>query len=267
MRRPSRLVLLGHPVGHSLSPRIQNAALRSAGIPLEYTALDVAPADLPAALDDIVATGAGGNVTIPHKEAVAARASLTTLARRVGAVNTFWVADGVLHGHNTDVHGFDATVRALLRSPPRGVVAVLGAGGAAAAVLAAIEGWHAAAALVHGRTAARAETLCARFPRVARSVASVEEAVQRAALVVNATPVGLGSDDHPVALDLIPRDAAVVDLVYRPGGTAWSRAASARGHRACDGLPMLIEQGAAAFEQWFGVAADRQAMWKAALPA
>src|SRR5687768_10754929 len=160
MLRPTRLVLLGHPVGHSLSPRIQNAALRSAGIPLEYVAQDVMPESLPAALDDIVATRAAGNVTIPHKEAVAARASLTTLARRVGAVNTFWVEDGVLHGHNTDVHGFDATVRALLGGPPRGIVVVLGAGGAAAAVLAAVDGWHAAAALVHGRTSFRADMLC-----------------------------------------------------------------------------------------------------------
>ena len=264
MRRPTRLVLLGHPVGHSLSPRIQNAALRSAGIPLEYTALDVGPDALPSVLDELVAAGAAGNVTIPHKEAVAARASLTTLARRVGAVNTFWAEDGMLHGHNTDVHGFDASVRALLGSPPRGMVAVLGAGGAAAAVLTAIEGWHAAAAIVHGRTAARAEMLCARFPRVARAAASVEAALGNATLVVNATPVGLHGDEHPVALELVPRGAAVVDLVYRPGGTAWSRAAGARGHPACDGLPMLVEQGAAAFEEWFGIPADRAARWKAA---
>ena len=263
MSRPSRLVLLGHPVGHSLSPRIQNAALRSAGIPLEYVALDVAPAALPAVLDDIVATGTAGNVTIPHKEAVAGRASLTSIARRVGAVNTFWVEGGELHGHNTDVHGFDACVRALLGGPPRGIVAVLGAGGAAAAVLAAVEGWHAASALVHGRTPSRAEMLCARFPRIARPAASVEEALVGATLVVNATPIGLHGDEHPAPLERIPRDAAVVDLVYRVGGTSWSRAAIQRGHRACDGLPMLIEQGAAAFEQWFGIPADRTAMWKA----
>src|SRR5688572_13087235 len=104
MPRPSRLVLLGHPVGHSLSPRIQNAALRSAGIPLEYVAVDVPPRALDATLDDVIATGAAGNATIPHKESVAGRASLTPLARRVGAVNTFWVEDRALHGDNTDVH-------------------------------------------------------------------------------------------------------------------------------------------------------------------
>lgn len=263
MPRPSRLVLLGHPVGHSLSPRIQNAALRSAGIPIEYVALDVAPAQLPAMLDEIVATGAAGNVTIPHKEAVAARASLTPLAQRVGAVNTFWVDGPTLHGDNTDVHGFDATIRALLGAPPQGTLVVLGAGGAAAAVLAAVEGWHAAAALVHGRSPERVARLCARFPRVARPAVSLESALRNAVLVVNATPVGLSGDVHPVPLALIPRDAAVVDLVYRAGGTSWSRAGAERGHRACDGLPMLIEQGAAAFERWFGLRADRAAMWAA----
>ena len=263
MSRPSRLVLLGHPVGHSLSPLIQNAALRSAGIPLEYSTLDVPPDALESTLDELIAAGAAGNVTIPHKEAVAARASLSPLARRVGAVNTFWVRDGALHGHNTDVHGFDASVRALLGAPPRGTIAVIGAGGAAAAVLAAIEGWHAVAANVYGRNAARVETLCARFPRVARATETLGDALERASLVVNATPVGLRDGELPVAIERLPDGAAVIDLVYRPGGTPWSRAAREAGHPACDGLPMLIEQGAAAFEQWFGIVADRAAMWRA----
>ena len=263
MDRPTRLVLLGHPVGHSLSPRMQNAALRSAGIPLEYTALDVAPAQLSATLDDLIAAGAAGNVTIPHKEAVATRASLTPLAQRVGAVNTFWTQGGVLHGDNTDVHGFDAAVRALLGAPPKGRVVVLGAGGAAAAVLAAVEGWHEATVLVHARNAERVALLCARFPRIAAPAPALTEALEGAALVVNATPIGLTDDQHPVALDRLPRRAAVVDLVYRVGGTAWSRAAAELGHKSCDGLPMLVEQGAAAFERWFGVRADRAAMWRA----
>ena len=263
MPRPSRLVILGHPVGHSLSPRMQTAALRSAGIQLDYVPLDVTPADLPATLDALIAENAAGNVTIPHKEAVAQRASLTPLAQRVGAVNTFWVDGVTLHGDNTDVAGFDAAVRALLGGPPSGAIAVIGAGGAAAAVLAAIEQWNGAVALVHGRTADRVTTLCARFPRVARPAASVAAAVTHATMVVNASPVGMTGDAVPVPVDQIPRGAAVVDLVYRAGGTPWSRAAIARGHRACDGLPMLVEQGAAAFERWFGIRADRAAMWRA----
>jgi shikimate dehydrogenase len=263
MTRPSRLVILGHPVGHSLSPRIQSAALRSAGIPLDYVALDVSPAALPATLDALIAEGAAGNVTIPHKEAVALRASLTPLAQRVGAVNTFWVEGPTLHGDNTDVAGFDATVRALLGGPPSGAIAVIGAGGAAAAVLAATEHWNGAVALVHGRTPERVARLCARFPGSARPAATLGEALSHATMVVDASPVGLTDDEHPVPLDLVPRNATIVDLVYRRGGTPWSRAAIALGHCACDGLPMLIEQGAAAFERWFGIRADRAAMWRA----
>jgi shikimate dehydrogenase len=263
MPRPTRLVLLGHPVGHSLSPRIQNAALRSAGIPLEYTALDVAPAELPRVVETLIAEGAAGNVTIPHKEAVAQRASLTPLARRAGAVNTFWVQGPTLHGDNTDVAGFDAAVRALLGAPPSGAVVVIGAGGAAAAVLAALEQWNGSIALVHGRSPERVAQICARFPGRAQPAPALAEALAHAAMVVNATPIGMSDESHPVSLDLVRRDTAVVDLVYRLGGTAWSRAAIARGHRACDGLPMLVEQGAAAFERWFGIRADRGAMWRA----
>ena len=113
------------------------------------------------------------------------------------------------------------------------------------------------------RTPERVARLCARFPGSARPARSLSDALAHAALVVNATPVGLTGDAHPADLDLIPRRAAIVDLVYRQGGTPWSQAAAARGHRACDGLPMLVEQGAAAFERWFGVRADRAAMWRA----
>ncbi len=263
MRIPSRLVLLGHPVGHSLSPTIQNAALQSAGIPLEYTALDVAPEELFPTLDALAAEGAAGNVTIPHKEAVATRASLSAVAQRAGAVNTFWVEGHTLHGDNTDVTGFDTVVRALLGAPPTGIIAVLGAGGAAAAVLAAVESWHGVTALVHGRTSERVARLCARFPRVARPVTTLDEALASSSLVVNATPIGMTGDARPAPLALIPKRAGIIDLVYRIGGTPWSRAASDRGHRACDGLPILIEQGAAAFERWFGREADRAAMWRA----
>jgi shikimate dehydrogenase len=262
MARPTRLVLLGHPVSHSLSPRIQNAALRSAGIPLEYAALDVPPTEFDAALTALIAEGAAGNATIPHKEALAARASLTPLARRAGAANTFWVDGPTLHADNTDVAGFDAAVRALLGGPPSGAVVVVGAGGAAAAVLAAIEQWNGATALVHARNAERVARLCARFPGIAREAPSLPDALSHARMVVNTTPVGMSDETHPVDLAIVPRRASVVDLVYRPGGTAWSRAAAARGHASCDGLPMLVEQGAAAFERWFGIRADRGAMWR-----
>lgn len=260
--RPSRLVLLGHPVAHSLSPRLQNAALRRAGIPLEYTALDVPPERLASTLEALAAEGAAGNVTIPHKEAVAARcAHLTPLAGRVGAVNVFWSEGGRLHGDNTDVGGFDAAVRLLLGRPP-GVerVALLGAGGAAAAVLAAVERWGDATATIVARTASRAETLARRFPGVARAAAHLSDALDGATLVVNATPVGLHDDAFPASPEALPRGAAILDLVYRRGETPWVRAARARGHAARDGLEMLVEQGALSFSRWLDIVPDREAM-------
>ena len=263
---PSRLVLLGHPLGHTLSPAFQNAALRTAGIPLTYSALDVPPHRLGETLEALIAEGAAGNVTVPHKPAVAARCDdVSLLAARAGAVNTWHVEDGRLVGHNTDVGGFDRAARELLEHDPDGLaIAVVGAGGAAAGVLAAIETWPACRARLWNRSADRAATLAARFAPVARAVGSLDECLAGATLVVNATSLGLHDDDAlPVDVDRLPRGAAVLDLVYRPQETAWVRAARARGHRAADGLSMLIEQGALAFERWFGFEPDREAMWAA----
>jgi shikimate dehydrogenase len=112
---PGRLVLLGHPVAHSLSPVFQNAALEAAGIRLTYDAVDVPPATLTATLDQLARVSAAGNVTVPHKLAVArACVRLTAEAERVGAVNTFAIRDGVLVGHNTDIAGFTQAARDLL---------------------------------------------------------------------------------------------------------------------------------------------------------
>lgn len=261
---PTRLVLLGHPVAHSVSPRIQNAALRSAGLALVYEALDVAPTELDASLRVLARERAAGNVTIPHKEAVAARcARLTPLAERVGAVNTFWHEEGRLVGDNTDVGGLDLTVRALLGDVRSARVALIGAGGSAAAVLSAAEGWGDARVGIYNRHMARADRLAARYPTIAAPTASLADALRDATLVVNATPVGMRDREHPVPVELLPPGAAVFDLVYRAGETAWVTAAREAGHRAADGMGMLVEQGALAFERWFGIAPDRAAMWKA----
>ena len=263
-RLPGRLVLLGHPVSHSLSPRFQNAALRAAGIPLVYETLDVEPEALAATLGALARDGASGNVTIPHKEAVAALCDRRSpLADRCGAVNTFWHDDGALIGDNTDVGGVDAIAGALLGETRRSArVALLGAGGSAAAVLAAAERWGAAHVRLYNRNMERAHALASRFASV-EVVSSVDEALDGATLIVNATPVGLRDDDFPVAIERIPNGAAVFDLVYRTGETAWVRAARNAGHRAADGEGMLVEQGALSFKLWFGIEPDRNAMWSA----
>jgi len=265
MDAPARLVLLGHPVAHSISPRLHGAALRAANIPLTYEALDVPPAMLDEVLRELAAERAAGNVTIPHKEAVAARcAKLAPLAARVGAVNTFWHEDGLLVGDNTDVGGVDATIRALLGDAVASArVALIGAGGGAASVVAAAEGWGDARVTIYNRHMARATRLADRFPAVATTAASLEAALRGATLVVNSTPVGMRDSAHPVPIAQLPPGAAVFDLVYHAKETAWVTAARGAGHRAADGMGMLVEQAALAFTRWFGVAPDRDAMWRA----
>jgi shikimate dehydrogenase len=263
---PRRLVLLGHPVAHSLSPRMHAAALAAIGSPLTYEAIDVPPDALDAQLDALVGEPASGNVTIPHKLRVAERcAELTSRARRAGAVNVFWVEAGALMGDNTDIPAFATLAELTLGSPPAGErIALLGGGGAAAAVLAAVEQWRQCRVTLFNRSREPAESLAARFPVVHDVADSAERAVRGATMVVNATALGLrDADPLPVTIDRIPSGAAVVDLVYRPLGTAWVKAATAAGLRARDGMEMLLEQGALALERWLGVPAPRAVMREA----
>ena len=259
---PGRLVLLGHPIKHSLSPLFQNAALRSARIPLTYETLDVPPEHLEAVVEGIIEQRVAGNVTIPHKTAVfRLTAARTPVAERAGAVNTFWVRNGKLLGDNTDVAGFDALVRDTVGSVEKGArIALIGAGGAAAAVLTAIEQWPDAHVRVWSRTSDRVSALCERFAGLAEGPRSMEDALRDATIVVNATPVGMTTDEMPVPMALLPRRARVLDLVYKRGGTPWVNAARSAGHIAADGKVMLLAQGAAAFERWFGIRADARAM-------
>jgi shikimate dehydrogenase len=263
--RPGRLVLLGHPVAHSLSPRFQAAALARAGITLAYEALDVPPSDLSATLQTLRQVHAAGNVTIPYKAAMAALCDrLTPLSERTGAVNTFWHESEALVGDNTDAGGFNALVVSVCGEIPRNArVALIGAGGAAAAVCEAMSGWEGARISLIARRPSSAAALAARYSSIATGPCALRAALHDATLVVNATPVGMTDDATPVDAEWLPRDADVIDLVYRADETAFVRAARARAHRAADGLAMLVEQGARAFVRWFGIAPDRGAMWEA----
>lgn len=269
-QRPSRLVILGHPVAHSLSPVFQSAALLHMGFPVVYSREDVAPDQLAEALVRLASDGAGGNITIPHKEAAAALiAQCTPLARRVGSVNTFWTEQGALVGHNTDVVGAAATIQALLPGDVLAVrersVVLLGAGGSAAATMVALHELGCRRLTIVARTTSRAHALSERLSIPANIVPpdGLERAVGHADLVINATPIGLRDDVFPIPVALLPAGCAVFDLVYRPGLTPWVAACRDAGRRAEDGLRMLIEQGAAAFEAWFNVPAPRDAMWRA----
>ena len=251
---PLHLAILGHPVAHSRSPDMHNAALSYLGLAPRYEAIDVLPHELDRVLAQLAARQTGGNVTIRHKEAVANIASRTELAERVGAVNTFWHDNGRLIGHNTDVAGASATIHALCEAPVDAMrCAVLGAGGAAAAVLVALEDLGCTDISISSRSGARASRLIDRLHVSAHVAPSAEAAARGADLVINATPIGLYDDATPLGVEHLEKGAAVFDLVYRAGETAWVRQCRAMGHRAVDGFPMLIEQGAAAFACWFGV--------------
>ncbi|HET7463175.1 MAG TPA: shikimate dehydrogenase [Longimicrobium sp.] len=254
------LALLGDPVSHSLSPVIQNAAMRAARLNGVYVALRVSEADLPGLLRGLAHAGGAGNVTVPHK-AAAARAvdRLTDAAEATGACNCFWQEQGEVWGDNTDVEGVTAAIRALLgRSAAGARVLVAGAGGGARAVVYALVRGGAAEIVLVNRTYDRAQELAGRLATrhtPVRVVTGVEAlGGESFDLAVNATSLGLKADD-PLPLDparLPPVDAAL-DLVYARGGeTPWVRAMRQRQVAAADGTEMLLMQGAAAFRRWWG---------------
>lgn len=271
MRRPitaeTRLIaLLGDPVRHSLSPIFQNAAIQAAGLDAAYLALRCSPSSLPSLLHGIAAAGGAGNITVPYKEAAAsAIARPTDAVVRTGACNTFWYEDDAIHGDNTDVVGFLTALELLLGGSPAGArVLLLGAGGSATAVVHALASARASEIVVTNRTRDRATALCERMAiekvqLQERSIGSVGS--ESFDLVVNATSVGLRPEDpFPLDLDSGPTFSAAFDLVYAPGRTRWVNALRSRGVPAEDGLEMLLHQGAAAFERWFGIEAPLQAM-------
>lgn len=260
------VVLLGDPVAHSLSPRLQNAAMRAASLDAVYMAVRCAPDRIEGLVRGIAEGGGAGNVTIPHKAAAANLLDAPARAvERTGACNTFWLEDGRLHGDNTDVEGFDAAARRLIGSPAGARVLLLGAGGAARAAALALLDARADAIHIVNRTAHRAEAVRDHLDPQRRRIVVLDPAapLQREGydLVVNATPAGLAPDDPPpLNLQRPARIGAVLDLAYRPGGTPWVRDARARGIPAADGTDMLLFQGAAAFRLWFGRPADLDAM-------
>lgn len=271
MRRPgpSFAGVLGWPLAHTLSPTIHNAAFRRAGIDCVYLAWPVAPDDLGAAVAGLRALGAlGANVTMPHKERVAGHLdALSAEAAAVGAVNTIAVAADGLVGHNTDVDGFRAVLESDAGFDARGRSAVvLGAGGAARAVVKALADAGAGDVAVAARDAERAATVAALAGGRAVAWDDAAGAAAAADVVVNATPVGGdGSDPAPGAS--FRAGQVVVDLVYDPPSTPLVERARAAGADAWGGLGMLVHQAAASFRIWTGREPPVEAMSAAAVHA
>jgi shikimate dehydrogenase len=269
----NRLAVIGQPIAHSRSPAMHAAALEALGMEAEwsYGAIELSPDDFPRRVAELPVDGyVGVNVTVPHKQAALAIADdASVVAREIGAANTLSFRDGRVHADNTDAPGLIAS----LPEPPAGGTAlVLGAGGAARAVVWAlrdagmdVEVWN--------RTSSRARELAERFGAIA--VGEGERLRGSYDMVVNATSVGMeraaassGEDPSlkglPIAADDLRDSQVVVDLVYASGETELTRAARSRGAAVVDGLEVLVRQGAESFRIWTGLTPPLDVMRNAA---
>ena len=265
-----RVVLIGHPVAHSLSGAMQQAAFDELGIDASYELWDRAPIELADAVGELRTDEfLGANVTIPHKERVVPMVDRQTEeASATGAVNTITREGRRLIGHNTDVEGFKVALDKLVgrQKMPKGAV-VLGAGGGARAVVYGLirEGFQ--RIVVFNRHLHRAEGLVKHFGRTAAHMelrampwheSIIEAEIAKAKLLVNATSIGLTTDANPIPATALHDELLVLDLIYSK--TRLLRDADAAGATTSDGELMLLHQGAAAFTLWTGQAAPLELM-------
>ena len=268
-----RVVLIGHPVAHSLSGAMQQAAFDSVGIDARYELWDKAPIALPDAITEVRGDDfLGANITIPHKERVVPLIDkLTEEAQATGAVNTLTREGRRLVGHNTDVPGFVIALDKLVgrQKMPRQAV-LLGAGGGARAVVYGLIRAGFQRVVVFNRHLHRAEGLVKHFGRSASHMdlkampwhdSIIESELSKTKVLINATSIGLNDDSSPVPGGVLTGDLLVLDLIYNR--TRLLRDAEAVGAMAMDGETMLLHQGAAAFALWTGQSAPLEVMGRA----
>ncbi len=253
-----KAAVMGHPIAHSLSPAIHGYWFRECGIAGDYQALDVAPANLATSVQELTDAGYSGfNVTVPHKQAVMALCdTLDDTARAIGAVNTVIIANGKREGRNTDAFGFIANLK---QSVPgfdftRGPALVLGAGGAARAVLYGLLQEGIPEIRLANRTRDNAQALAQEFPRVKIiDWKDRDAACEGVSLLINTTVLGMqGQADLEMDISALPADAVVYDIVYKPLWTPLLQAAKARNLPAVTGIGMLLHQARPAFAAWTG---------------
>ncbi len=265
--------IIGHPVAHSLSPAFQSAAFAHCGLDAVYERWDTPVEALGARVQSLRAPEMlGANVTIPYKEAVIPFLDeLGGQSARMGAVNTIVNREGRLFGFNTDGPGFVASLKHEAGFDPAGKkLLLLGAGGAARGIAFALVEANAAAVAIANRTVERARRLAQEVGGAAGLVSAVplDEPVSEYDCIVNCTSVGMhgGPDPRglPAGLDAARPGTLIVDIVYAPEETPFLAEGARRGLPVLGGLPMLIYQGALAFELWTGVRAPIDVMFAAA---
>jgi shikimate dehydrogenase len=265
-----RVVLIGHPVAHSLSGAMQHAAFDALGIDASYELWDRSPAALADAIEEVRGDDfLGANVTIPHKERVVPLVDrLTEEAHATGAVNTLTREGKRLVGHNTDVPGFKVALDELVgrQKMPKAAV-VLGAGGGARAVVFALVREGFGRIIVFNRHLHRAEALVKHFARTSAHMelrampwhdSIIEAELAKSRILVNATSIGLASDESPIPAEVLTSELLVLDLIY--SRTRLLREAQAAGATVLDGELMLLHQGAAALTLWTGQPAPLDVM-------
>jgi shikimate dehydrogenase len=255
-----KAAVIGWPISHSRSPLIHSYWLKQHGIAGSYERRPVAPHELPAFIETIRRGElAGCNVTVPHKEAVLKLVDdADQTARAIGAANTLWMEGGRLKATNTDAYGFLTNLATAFpdwRNAP-GVPLVVGAGGAARAVIHALRGAGCKTILLTNRTRARADELVKFFGDDVEALDwdNRRDGIADCSLLINTTTQGMsGQAALDVAVDALNPLTIVYDLVYVPLETPLMAAARAHGHRTLGGLGMLLHQAVVGFEHWFGV--------------
>ena len=261
MADPTRAFVAGYPIKHSRSPMIHGYWLEKAGIAGSYEAVEVAPRDFAAfmeALSDGSGGFAGGNVTIPHKQAAFERADQADeLAAELGAANTLWLENGRLMATNTDGYGFSANLDEWAPGWDRTETAIiLGAGGASRAIVQTVRDRGIKNIHIVNRTVERARELADRFGAGIRAhpLDALNEVMAGAGLFINTSALGMEGTPVPeIDFSRMADGSVVTDIVYTPLITPIMRMAGAQGLKTVDGLGMLLHQAVPGFEKWFGV--------------
>lgn len=261
------LGLLGHPVGHSMSPLMHNDAFQALGLPFDYHAFDVMPDQLETAIKGMKVLGfAGFNVTIPHKVAIMPFLdAIDQEARDIGAVNTVVEENGKYIGYNTDGKGFVSSLQKICDLNGKNTL-IIGSGGAARGIFIALNKTAIASCDIANRTVAKAKSLIEEYsPKISSKSLSLQEAEEQLSnydIVINTTSVGMSphTNDIPLSLHELQPSTVVCDIIYNPLKTKWLEIAEEKGAIIHNGVGMFVGQGALAFEKWTGRQPDYRRM-------